>query len=106
MVKEFRVVLAPPPQNGYVTNSEVTGHVVLVTDEAKSGYKTIEVTLKGYGKVRWSENRGSGENQHTVTYHSLVSSPDPSRRRTKRRVRKGLVHGLGSTRNLGMNRRS
>ena len=42
MVKEFRVVLAPPLQNGYITNSEVTGHVVLVTDEAKSGYKAIE----------------------------------------------------------------
>ena len=34
----------------------------------------------------------------------IVSSPDPSRKRTKERVQKGLVHGLGSTRNLGMQR--
>ena len=59
MVKEFRVVLAPPLQNGYITNSEVTGHVVLVTDEAKSGYKAIEVTLKGYATVRWTETIGN-----------------------------------------------
>ena len=65
MVKEFRIELAPPPQLGYVVNSDVTGHVVLVTDEAESGYKAIEITLKGYGNVLWS---GSGE--HAITYHS------------------------------------
>ena len=70
MVKEFRVVLAPPLQNGYITNSEVTGHVVLVTDEAKSGYKAIEVTLKGYATVRWTETIGTGENRRTNTYYS------------------------------------
>ena len=55
MVKEFRIELAPPPQLGYVVNSDVTGHVLLVTDEAKSGYKAIEITLKGYGNVRWPD---------------------------------------------------
>ena len=70
MVKEFRVVLDPPPQNGYVANSEVTGHVFLVTDEAKSGYKAIEVTLKGYATVCWKETSGTGENRQTNTYHS------------------------------------
>ena len=63
-MKEFRVFLAPLPDNGYLApNSDETGHVLLVTDEAKSGYKAIEVTLKGYATVRWSETHGSGDNQ-------------------------------------------
>ena len=70
MVKEFQVVLTPPPQNVYHANSDVTGYVHLVTDEAKSGYKSIEITLRGYAKVRWSEEHGSGENTYTVTYQS------------------------------------
>ena len=70
MVKEFRIELTPPPQLGYVVNSDVTGHVLLVTDEAKSGYKAIEITLKGYGNVRWSETHGSGDDRRTETYHS------------------------------------
>ena len=70
MVKKFQVVLTPPPQNVYRANSNVTGYVQLVTDEAKSGYKSIEITLRGYAKVRWSEEHGSGENRHTVTYQS------------------------------------
>ena len=79
MVKDFRVVLAPPPQNGYV-ELEVTGHVVLVTDEATNtswlqNYRSHPQRI--WKVVRWSENRGSGENQHTVTYHSLVSVPRP-----------------------------
>ena len=70
MVKEFRVVLAPLP-DGYVKdNSDVTGHVLLVTDEAKSGYKAIEVSLKGYATVRWSETQGSGDYRRTVTCYS------------------------------------
>ena len=70
MVKEFQVVLTPPPQNVYHANSDVTGYVQLVTDEAKSGYKSIEITLRGYAKVRWSEQRGSGKRRRTVTYSS------------------------------------
>ena len=71
IMKEFRVVLAPLPDNGYLAaNSDVTGHVLLVTDEAKSGYKAIEVTLKGYATVCWSETEGSGDNERTVTYYS------------------------------------
>ena len=69
MVK-FQVVLTPPPQNVYHANSDVTGYVQLVTDEAKSGYKSIEITLKGYATVCWSEEHGSGENTYTVTYSS------------------------------------
>ena len=52
-------------------NSDVTGHVLLVTDEAKSGsYKAIEVSLKGHATVRWSETHGSGDSRRTVTYYS------------------------------------
>ena len=69
-MKDFRVVLDPLP-DGYVKdNSDVTGHVLLVNDEAKSGYKAIEVSLKGYATVQWSEERGSGDSRHTVTYYS------------------------------------
>ena len=70
MVKEFRIELAPPPQLGYVVNSDVTGHVLLVADEAKSGYKAIEITLKGFADVEWTETSGSGQNHHTVTYEA------------------------------------
>ena len=67
-MKEFRVVLAPLPDNGYLTaNSDVTGHVLLVTDEVKSGYKAIEVTLKGYAAVDWELIE---DNERTVTYNN------------------------------------
>ena len=77
MVKDFRVVLAPLP-DGYVKdNSDVTGHVMLVTDEAKSGYKAIEVSLQGYATVRWSETHGSGDSRRTVTYYTLTKTTLP-----------------------------
>ena len=68
-MKEFRIVLAPMPNiTGYATNSDVNGYVLLVTDEAKSGYKAIEVSLKGYSKVRWTTG-GSSENSETYSSH-------------------------------------
>ena len=70
MVKEFQVVLTPPPQNVCLANSDVTGYIHLVTDKAKSDYKSIQITLKGYAVVGWSEVRGSGENTYVVSYHS------------------------------------
>ena len=45
----------------------MTGHVVLVTDEAKSGYKAIEITLKGFADMEWSEK---GSNENSVTFQS------------------------------------
>ena len=68
MVKEFQLFITPPPRGVFV--SDITGHVLVVTEEAKQGYKSIQVTLRGYADVRWSESSGSGENQTTVTYHS------------------------------------
>ena len=68
MVKDFQLLITPPPQGVFV--SDVTGSVLVVTEEAKQGYKSIQVTLRGYADVRWSESSGSGENQTTVTYHS------------------------------------
>ena len=74
MVKEFRIILAPSPQNGsYVANSDVTGHVVLVTEKAKSGYKSIEVTLKGYATASWKRLRGSGDNVYVEWYYTRVN---------------------------------
>ena len=69
-MKEFYVVLDIPPEGGYVPGSDVTGHVVLVTDEAKSGYTSIEVSLKGYASVHWSETQGTGDDRRTVWYSS------------------------------------
>ena len=66
MVKEFQVVLTPPPQGIYSLSSDVIGHVFLVTDATKRGYKSITVTLKGYADVKWTEKHG----KRTVTYHS------------------------------------
>ena len=68
MVKEFQLFITPPPRGVFV--SDITGHVLVVTEEAKQGYKCIQVTLRGYADVRWSESYGSGGNQTTVTYHS------------------------------------
>ena len=56
MVKLFQIVLDPPQSsNDYDANSEVTGYVHLVTNEAKSDYNTIVVSLKGHATVQWSE---------------------------------------------------
>ena len=68
MVKDFQLLITPPPQGVFV--SDVTGHVLVVTEEAKQSYKCIQVTLRGYADVRWSETHGSGDNRRTVTYHS------------------------------------
>ena len=51
-------------------NSDVIGHVLLVIDGAKSGYKAIEVSLKGYATVHWSETQGTGDDRRTVFYSS------------------------------------
>ena len=66
MVKQFCVVLDNPPENGYVPNSDVIGHVLLVIDGAKSGYKAIEV----HATVHWSETQGTGDDRRTVFYSS------------------------------------
>ena len=43
MVKLF---ITPPPRGVFV--SDITGRVLVVTEEAKQGYKSIQVTLRGY----------------------------------------------------------
>ena len=68
MVKEFQLFITPPPRGVFV--SDITGHVLVVTEKAKQGYESIQVTLRGYADVRWSESSGSGEHQTTVNYHS------------------------------------
>ncbi|KAL5486865.1 hypothetical protein EMCRGX_G019401 [Ephydatia muelleri] len=74
MVKDFRLELFQPSgQAVYITPGEVTGNVVVVTDEPKA-YNAISITLRGYADVHWSETytTGSGNNRrtHTRHYHS------------------------------------
>ena len=70
MPKEFRLELTNPPQGVYFPGMLVTGTVVCATDEPKSNYRQILVTLRGGAQVRWSETSGSGQNQTTVSYSS------------------------------------
>ena len=76
MVKEFQLLITPPPRGGGFV-SDISGRVLVVTEEAKQGYKSIQVTLRGYADVRWSESSGTGENRTTVTYHSNHSHAPP-----------------------------
>ena len=64
MVKDFQLFINTPPPQGVV--SDVTGRVLVVTEDAKQSYKSIQVTLRGYADVRWSS--GAGRNHRT--YHS------------------------------------
>ena len=68
MVKKLQLFITRPPLGIFV--SEIAGRVLVVTEEAKRGYESIQVTLRGYADVRWSETSGSGSNRDTVTYHS------------------------------------
>ena len=68
MVEEFQLFITHPPQGVFV--SDVTGHVLVVTEEANQSYKSIQVILRGYADALWSETRGSGDNRRTVNYHS------------------------------------
>ena len=45
MVKEFQLLITPPPWGVFV--SDISGRVLVVTEEAKQGYKSIQVTLRG-----------------------------------------------------------
>ena len=69
MVKEFQLFISPPPLGVFVSD-HITGHVLVVTEEAKQGYRSIVVTLRGYVDVCLSESTGSGDDRRTVTYHS------------------------------------
>ena len=69
MVKDFRLELNS--QEAYTIPGEVTGNVVVVTDQAKS-YNAIRVTFRGYADVHWteteSETDSNGESR-SVTHH-------------------------------------
>ena len=49
MVKEFRLFITRPPLGIFV--SDIAGRVLVVTEEAKQGYKCIQVTLRGYRRT-------------------------------------------------------
>ena len=70
MVKDFRLELSN--QGIYVVPGEVTGTIVVVTDEPKS-YNAITVTLKGYADVHWTEShivRDDRANRRTEIRHN------------------------------------
>ena len=65
MVKEFKIVVdkpgaqadsAPGSDSVFYSGSEVTGKVVVRVDEPQS-YEDIKVSLKGKGRVHWTEER-------------------------------------------------
>ena len=69
MAKDFRLELNN--QGVYVVPGEVTGTIVVVTDEPKS-YNAITVALKGFADVHWTEHhtvRDDQGNQRTETRH-------------------------------------
>ena len=59
MVKDFQLFINTPPPQGVVSD-DVTGRVLVVTEEAKQSYKSIQVTLWGHADVCLSSG----------TYHS------------------------------------
>ena len=67
MVKEFQLLVTHPLLGAFI--SEIVGSVFIVTEEAKQDYSSIEVTLKGYADVQWTES-SSSDNQRSNTYHS------------------------------------
>ena len=64
---DFWIVLDPPPREDYyVTNSDVTGNLMVVTDKEEPDYKSIEITLSGHAFVLLIErttNAGTGRSQ-------------------------------------------
>ena len=67
MVKEFQLLVTHPLLGAFI--SEIVGRVFIVTEEAKQDYSSIEVALKGYADVQWTES-SSSDNQRSNTYHS------------------------------------
>lgn len=63
MVKVFEVCLEPSASlKGYVSGSNITGTLLVVTDEDKN-YRRIEISFVGSGKAEWTE--GSGDESET-----------------------------------------
>ena len=69
MVKGIKIILYNQEYDldHYFPGSEVSGAVVVTTDKPKE-YSSIVVKLFGRADVLWTEQRGSGENQTTVSF--------------------------------------
>ena len=68
-MKDFTLQLNNPPSGVYFTGGTVSGTVTAVNDEPKD-YKAIQVRIVGAANVHWSEERGTGDDRHTVHYSS------------------------------------
>ena len=68
-MKDLQLQLNSPPGGIYYPGMTVTGTLLVVTDKPKN-YKSIQVKLLGFAKVRWTEEHGPSDNRSTVTYSS------------------------------------
>ena len=56
MVKQFSIIVDPPPSpRGYPTGSAISGTVLVETHEPKN-YRHIEVSFLGVGQVEWNDH--------------------------------------------------
>ena len=69
MVKVFQLFINTPPPQGVVSH-DVTGRVLVVTEEAKQSYKSIQVTLWGHADVCWSS--GTYHSYEDFIYQTLI----------------------------------
>ncbi|XP_011409248.1 PREDICTED: arrestin domain-containing protein 2-like [Amphimedon queenslandica] len=69
-MKDFRMELKNPPNGIYFTGGAVTGTVIAVNDDQPKDYKAIQVRIVGAADVHWSEERGTGDDRHTVHYRA------------------------------------
>ena len=68
-MKDFQLQLNSPPGGIYYPGMTVTGTLLVVTDKPKN-YKSIQVKLHGFAKVRWTEQQVHGKGTRIVTYSS------------------------------------
>ena len=68
-MKDFQLRLNSPPGGIYFPGMTVTGTLLVETDKPKN-YRSIQVKLIGFAKVKWTKTSGVGEHSTTETYSS------------------------------------
>ena len=69
MPKDFQLQLNTPPNGTYFPGSVVSGTLLLTTDEAKE-YGAIQVSLKGFSRVDWTETKNYGGTPQTYNFYA------------------------------------
>ena len=67
MVKDFKIILNQPLQQGFLPGAEVSGILAFEITQPKS-YSYVQISLLGRAKVFWSKTSGSGQHQRTSHY--------------------------------------